>query len=169
MVSDVPWEGQVFVTTMPYRDRFRYGIVVTNTCPSQGTSDTILLAVPIEISGGVLRSAVGMEDHSRRRPAVGDSHIQSGRDELGAHMVGNGPPDQLAGIQVDHGRHVRPAVPRLHVRDITAPLLVGSLGTEGPPDQVGRRHRLIPTDGRAFPRLRMASAQASDLHEAPDT
>src|SRR5664280_2507795 len=30
-------------------------------------------------------------------------------------------------------------------------------------------HRLIPTDGRAFPRLRMASAQASDLHEAPDT
>src|SRR5659263_649668 len=69
--------------------RFRYGIVVRNTCPYQGTSDTILLAVPIEISGGVLRSAVGMEDHSRRRPAVGDSHIQSGRDELGAHMVGN--------------------------------------------------------------------------------
>src|SRR5450759_2270199 len=34
--------------------RFRYGIVVTNTCPAQGTSDTILLAVPIEISGGVL-------------------------------------------------------------------------------------------------------------------
>src|SRR5450759_732603 len=30
-------------------------------------------------------------------------------------------------------------------------------------------HRLIPTDSRAFPRLRMASAQASDLHEAPDT
>src|SRR5665811_1411870 len=86
--------------------RFRYGIVVTNTCPAQGTSDTILLAVPIEISGGVLRSAVGMEDHSRRRPAVGDSHIQSGRDELGAHMVGNGPSDQLAGIQVDHRHYV---------------------------------------------------------------
>src|SRR5664280_1261798 len=84
-------------------------------------------------------------------------------------MVGNGPPDQLARIQVDHGRYVRPAVPRLHVRDITAPLLVGSLGTEGPPDQVGRRHRLIPTDSRAFPRLQMASAQAGDLHEAPDT
>ena len=120
--------------------RFRHGIIEANPCFSQRASDIVLLTVFREITRGVLRAAIGVEDDSRRRVATGDGHVQSGRDELGPHVVGDRPADQFPGMQVNDGRHIGPAVPCLHVRDVAAPLLVRPIREERASDQVGRRY-----------------------------
>src|SRR5659263_683665 len=59
-------------------------------------------------------------------------------------------------MQVDHGGHVGPAVPRLDVRDVAAPFLVRRGGGEGSRDQGGGRHWVLPRGGGLLPTSRVA-------------
>src|ERR1039457_1786731 len=77
-------------------ERFRYGIVVTYSCPAEGPPDIVLRAVLVEHRGSVLAAAAGMNYHPGGRLAVRDGHPEGGGDEAGAHVRGDGPPDYLA-------------------------------------------------------------------------
>jgi len=86
-------------------------------------------------------------------------------DQAGAQVVGDGVAHHLAGVQVDHGRGVDPAVDGAHVGDVTAPAGVGCLGGEVLPDQVRGVDGSLTCDGRALPGPGVASAQVSSLHQ----
>src|SRR5450759_2852340 len=120
-------------------------------------------------SRDVYWAAVGVEYDARGRAAVGDCHVERIGEEGCLHVVGGCPPDQSARMQVDHGGHVGPAVPRLDVRDVAAPFLVRLGGGEGSRDQVGGRHWVLPRGGGLLPRSRVASLQPGGPHQAPDT
>ncbi len=68
------------------------------------------LGVGIEGDGCVLGAAVEVEYHSRGWSAASDGHVEGLGDEAGAHVVGGGPTHDGAGVQVDDGRDVGPAV-----------------------------------------------------------
>jgi len=60
-----------------------------------------------------LRAAIGVKhDLGRQLAAQGDRHLQGLFDQIGAHVIGDGPADHSAGVGVDHGREVEPPLPR---------------------------------------------------------
>src|SRR5664279_217874 len=65
----------------------------------------------------------------------------------------------------DDGGQVRPSVPRLDVRDVTAPPGVRFGRGEVPADQVRRRSRVVTGDGGELPLLGVPSLQARGLHQ----
>src|SRR6478609_2986004 len=74
----------------------------------------------------------------------------------------------LAGVQVDHGRGVDPALDGAYVGDVSAPVGVGLGGGEVLSDQVWGVDGSLACDGRFLPGPWVASAQAGGLHQAPD-
>src|ERR1035441_3649836 len=146
-------------------ERFGHGIVVADTGPAQGSSYIILRTVGIEDRGCVLAAPVGMEDHPGGRIAGGDGHVEGGGDQAGAHVRGDRPADDGTGVQVEDGGEVRPAVPGPDAGRVTAPAGVRQRGGEVAADQVRRGDRMVAADGGPLPRLRVASLQASGLHE----
>jgi hypothetical protein len=59
-----------------------------------------------------------MENDAPSWPALGEGHVQGIFDQLGAHVVGNGPANYPAVSQVDDRRHVGEAGPRPDVSDV---------------------------------------------------
>jgi hypothetical protein len=53
--------------------------------------------------------------------AVGQRHVERGGDQFGPHVISDGPAHHGAGMQVDDGGEVGPAVPRFDVRDVSVP------------------------------------------------
>ena len=76
-------------------ERFGYGIIVTDTGPSEGPPDIVLGAVLVEHGGRILAAAVGMEYHTGRRPAARDGHAEGVGDQAGPHVRGDGPANYL--------------------------------------------------------------------------
>src|SRR3954451_24841301 len=142
--------------------------VETDTGSAQRTANASAPTIAVEFGGRVLGAAVGMEDHSGRWIPGRDGHVQGVGDQAGAHVVGDRPAHHPAAVQIDHGGQIGPAVPRLDVGDVAAPLPVRRLGAELPPDQVRCADRPAPGDGGALPRLRVAPSQPSGAHEPPD-
>lgn len=60
--------------------------------------------------GGAGRPVVGVEDRPGRGPAFAVRGVQGVGDQGRAHVVGQGPPDELARVQVDDGGHRRAPV-----------------------------------------------------------
>ena len=71
-----------------------------------------------EVTARVLTAAVGMEDDALLGCALGEGHLEGVFDQLGAHVVGQGPADDPAGGQVDDRRQVGPALPGGDVGDV---------------------------------------------------
>ena len=67
-------------------------------------------------------------DLLRALTAKGHDHDQGVSDEVGAHVVGDGPADHTARVRVDHGRQVEPPFPGPQVGDIAHPDLVQGPG-----------------------------------------
>ena len=55
------------------------------------------------------------------RPTSSYGSLQGGQHELCAHMVGDGPSDDAAAVEVDDDGQVQPAGPGAHVRDVRGP------------------------------------------------
>jgi hypothetical protein len=70
------------------------------------------------------------------RPACPQGHLESGGDQLGAEMVGHGPADDLAAVNVEDNGQVQPALVDPDVRDVAEPELIRSRRGELPLDQV---------------------------------
>ncbi len=140
----------------------------SSSCSSRSspphTSVIKVLRRPVE---SALRAAITVENDPALRPTLPQGHRQGVGDQLGAHVVGDRPPDHPPRVQVDHGRQVHPAVPTLHIGDVAAPPLITLPGGEVPADQVRRRHRPLAVDRGLLPRPRMASLQASTPHQPP--
>src|ERR1035441_10357787 len=83
-------------------------------------------------------------------------------------MPGDGPAARGPRVQVDDGGQVGPAVPGPDVGDVAAPAGAGVRGGEVAADQVRGADRVVAADGGALPRFRVASSQASGLHEPVD-
>ena len=60
----------------------------------------------------------------RARAAQVERHPQRVEDEVGAHVVGELPADDLAAVDVDHEREEDDALPAAQVGEIDAPKLV---------------------------------------------
>jgi hypothetical protein len=71
-----------------------------------------VLRRPVE---SALAAAVAVEDHPARWPAGDEGGGEGLEDQAGAQVIGHGVADDLAGVQVDHGRGVDPAVDGGHV------------------------------------------------------
>ncbi len=70
---------------------------------------------------------VGEDDHPGDRAAsCGDGRGQRVTDQLGAGVTGKRPPDQSAGVQVNHSRQVHEAVGHAQVGDVAHPALIGA-------------------------------------------
>ncbi len=93
---------------------------------------------------------------------------QSVNDEGRVHFVGDSPADQFPGMQVDHGGHVSPALPRLNICDVATPLLVRFCSIEHLADQVRGVGRPAGLDGGLLPGAGAASLQALLAHKPPD-
>ena len=117
---------------------FRDGVVVTNPGLSDRWSNVVLLAEGAEFAAGVLAATVGMEDHAGRGLAVLQGHVECVDDELGAHVVRDGPANYLARVTVDDGRQERPAGPGLDVGDVANPGLVWTGRVDVPQYQVNQ-------------------------------
>lgn len=80
-------------------------------------------------------------------------------------MIGKRPTNDVAVVQIDDGRQVRPAGLRLDVCDVAAPGQVGRLRAELPPDQIERRDRIATGNRGYFPSFRMTAPQVCGLHQ----
>src|SRR5450755_187188 len=109
-----------------------------------------------------------MEDDPGGRLTRREGQIERGGDQAGPHVRGDGPANDFAGIKVDDGGEISPSVPCSYVGDVAAPLHISEGGGEIPADQVRCGHRLVSADGGPLPGSRVASLQASGLHEPVD-
>ena len=66
----------------------------------------------------ILTAAVRMENDALLWCPVGEGHGEGVFDQLGAHVIGQGPADDPAGGQVDDRRQVGPALPGRDVGDV---------------------------------------------------
>lgn len=82
-------------------------------------------------------------------------------------MVIDSPAHHLPGIQVDHRRQISPTIPRLHIRDITAPLLVRCRRLEPSTDQVRGWHRMLASHRGSPPRRGMTALDTQRPHQPP--
>ncbi len=93
--------------------------------------------------------------------ASGDGHLEGVEDEVGAEVIGDLPADDRPRVHVEDERHIQPARPRRHVRDVGDPQLVGSLRDEVAVDEVWGPVRAVVGDGRV---ALLASDHATDAH-----
>src|ERR1035438_1330734 len=91
-----PWAGVYQLFLVSREERFRYGIIVADSRPSQGPPNIVLRAVSVEHRGCVLAATVRMEDNSGGRFPGGDSHVERGGNQAGPHVRGDGPANDLA-------------------------------------------------------------------------
>ena len=83
------------------------------------------------LRAGVLRTPVRMHNETRTGIALHDSHLQGCAHQRCGHLGGHRPANNLAGMQVQHGRQIQPAAVRAKV-SLTlnlgdAPILVAAL------------------------------------------
>ena len=71
-----------------------------------------------------------MVDQSRIGFPSEDGHADRVQYQLGAQVVGPGPPDDLAGTGIDHHGEVQDSLPGPQIRDVSDPLLVRRPGDE---------------------------------------
>src|SRR5205814_10194888 len=102
-------------------ERFRDGIVVTDSGTPDRRPHAVVPAEIAELGARILSSAVGVEYDPGWRVTMNDRHTQRVDDQIRAHMIGNGEPDHFARVTVDHGRAKRPAGPGLDVGDVADP------------------------------------------------
>jgi hypothetical protein len=107
-----------------------------------------------------------MEDHPGGRPAVRAGHAQGVGDEIGAHVVGQGPADDPTGGQVDDGGQVGPAFPGGDVGDVTDVASVDlAAGPEVTLDEILGPLDVGIGDRRASPPLLGSPLQAGEAHQ----
>jgi hypothetical protein len=109
-----------------------------------------------------------MPDQPRRRPALGERHLQRIADQLGAHVIGHAPADDPAAEDVLDGDEVQPALPRLEVRDVGDPQAVRRGGQEGAIDEVLADADAWHPDRRPAALSGHEPGQAGLAHEALD-
>ena len=77
-----------------------------------------------------------MHDAATGTP-VPDRHVERVEHDLGRETLGHGPAHDAPAEDVEHDRDVEEAGPRVHVRDVGDPRLVGRGGSEVARHQVG--------------------------------
>ena len=74
---------------------------------------------PRELRGGVLAAAVGVHDHlAGELAAHPHGHRERGLDEIGAHVVIDGPADHSPLAAVAHRAQVQPALTSAQAGDV---------------------------------------------------
>src|SRR5271155_5502901 len=137
--------NQLFLVSC--EERFRYGVIIADSCSSQGPPNIIPRAAGAEHRGRILAAATGMEDDPRRRLPGGDGRVEGGNDQAGPHVPGDGPANDFAGVKADDGRQTGPPVPCFYVSDVAAPPRIGEGSGEVPADQVRGGDRPVPAGG----------------------
>lgn len=102
------------------------------------------------VVGTVLRSAIRMMNTAGRRPAVGDSHIQSPQGQTLFEAVADGPADAPAGKQIKNDSQIQPTLPRPDIGNVTSPLLVWPARGKVLLQEIGRDGEGVVTVGGTF-------------------
>ncbi len=98
----------------------------------------------LELLAGVLAALIGVVQQLVGLAASPDRHQQCIRDQLRGHAGAHRPADHAAREQIDHGRHIEPALGGPDVGEVGNPLLVRSLGRKLPVQNVRRHGRDLP-------------------------
>jgi hypothetical protein len=107
-----------------------------------------------------------MENRIAGKPVVSDRHIDRLLDERGLAVVTERPAHHGFRIAVDDGRQINPVLPCRNVGNVADHLLIGCLGGEIPPHQIGDIVRPAVVLGEAEPlRPGPAGLQAQLAHE----
>lgn len=99
--------------------------------------DAVLPHDAAEQQRHVPRPVVGVACAAGGRPPAGDRHLERLVGQPGVHAVGHRPADDPPGPYVHHERQAGPPAAGAHVGDVGEPGLVGAVGGEVAPHQVG--------------------------------
>jgi hypothetical protein len=102
-------------------ERFCEGFVPALAGAADGQANVELRCQDGEFMGGVLASAIGVEDHRPGRAAGFASCLEGIGEEFGPQVVGGGPAHDASGGDVDDGGQVERALLGGDVGDVTAP------------------------------------------------
>jgi hypothetical protein len=83
---------------------------------------------------------------------LGERHLQSVEDELGAEMISHRPADDPAGEEVLDVREIEPALPRADVGDVRRPRAVRRQWVEVALHEIGSDAHAVQADGGASSR-----------------
>jgi hypothetical protein len=113
-----------------------------------------------------MTAAIGMKDHLRFRPALGDSIAQSLLDQIGPQVIRGRPAHHPPRAQIDHSGQIQPALPRVNVGDITTPATVEICcrTSEIPADKIIGQDGGRIRHGRGAPPFRCLAGQARGAH-----
>ncbi len=159
------FQGFVFEADV---ERSRKGVVDRGADPRPRLRHAEFLAVLRELSGHVLRPAIGMHDGAGQSAADDLRAAQCGLDQVGAHVIGDRPPRQTATVEVDHrGQVEKRAVSDRQVREVADVARVRCRRGEVTAETVGHGGRVDVSRwrGRALPPEPYA-LDSSDPHQS---
>src|SRR5207245_1861700 len=104
-----------------------------------GSKDAVVVEGLAVVDAGVLRAAIGVMDQLDigAGAALAERHLESVEDEIGAHVRGELPADDLAAVRVDHEREEDEPFPAAQVGQIGDPELVRLGRREVALDEIG--------------------------------
>jgi len=117
-------------------ERFGDGVVETGGAATHGAAHAVDSTELSEFFGGVLATAVAVENNTGWGFAGRQCPDESFDDRAGPLIIGDGVTDHLPRVQVDHRGGEDPPVDGLDVADVAAPPGVGLLAGEVLADQV---------------------------------
>ena len=137
--------------------------------PAHGRRDACCFQGCLVVAAGLLDATVGMLDQARARPLTLDGHHERRCRQLGVEMITQAPADDLAGVQVQDGRHVEPALAGCDVGQVCQSDLVWRCSRELPVEQVGGDREGVAAVGRLHAAaLGDKAAYAVAAHQAFD-
>ncbi len=100
------------------------GVVVAVAAASHRLRDPGGAGLLAEGQRDELAALVGVPDQPARGAAVREGHLRRVDDELCAHVVGHGPPDDPARVEVLDGDEIQPALLGPEVGDVGHPAII---------------------------------------------
>ncbi len=151
-------------------EAFHGGVVVAVALPAHGRKELGLGQSGSKISGGVLDTAIGVEEQLGSWLAVLERHVERGHDQRGVDPFAHGPTDDLSAVKVKDAGEVKPTFLGLDVGDVGDPDLIGCRGRWSLRQAIGHDGVVVVAVGGldAVAAL-LAAAEASLTHEAGDS
>ena len=132
------------------------GIIPHVAGPTHAAGNAMVDQQALELFAGVLASPVGVVQQRLRLAAPPDRHRQSIGNELGRHVRAHRPADDPPREEIEHGRHVKPALRCPDAGEVSDPFAVGSRGLEAAIEHIRRDggRRPLTQIGRQAPPAR---------------
>ena len=117
---------------------FHGGVVITIALAAHAAGCQAGTQQSLVSLAGVLKSAVGMEKQTGRRPAQTQGLLERLLGQARAQMVGGVPAHDPAAVEIHDGGQVKPTFLCANLGTVGHPNLMGSIGCRSVGQQIGR-------------------------------